>query len=95
MDFIQQDAFRRTFREDLFLKAFFAGALYEISDFKIVFIFEIFLGHIFSPSAKGKTESLSQDQSSHKSNSFLKIGYTRPFWQMISPPVPGLDKTPL
>jgi len=45
MDFIQQDAFRRTFREGLFLTAFFAGALYEISDFKIVFVFKWLFGH--------------------------------------------------
>ena len=45
MDFIQQDAFRRTFGEGLFLNAFFARALDEIPDFKIVFVFKWLFDH--------------------------------------------------
>jgi len=45
VDLVQQDAFRRTLREGLFLNAFFAGAFYEIPDFKIVFIFKWFFDH--------------------------------------------------
>jgi len=45
MDLVQQDAFRRTFREGLFQDAFLAGTLDEISDFKIVFKFKWLFGH--------------------------------------------------
>ena len=48
MDFVQQEAFGRALREGLFQPALFAGALDEISDFKIVFIFKIFLRHFLS-----------------------------------------------
>jgi len=50
---------------------------------------------IFLPCTREKIESLSHDFQSHKSKTFLKNGCTRPFWQMISRPVPGLGKTPL
>ena len=45
MNLIQQVAFGRTFREGLFLKTLFAGALDEISDLEIVFVFKIFFCH--------------------------------------------------
>jgi hypothetical protein len=45
VDFIQQDAFMRTFGEGLFLIAFFARALDEIPDFKIVFVSKWLFGH--------------------------------------------------
>ena len=95
MDFVQQTAFGSTFGKSLFQDTLLAGTFDKISDFKIVFVFEIFFYHLFSPNTLEKIGCLSQDKSSHKSNFFLKIGYTRPFWRMISPPVPGLDKTPL
>jgi len=66
MDLVQQDAFGRTLREGLFQAAFFAGALDEVSDFKIVFKFKIFFCHFHSLTRKNKIASLSQGWRYHK-----------------------------
>jgi hypothetical protein len=47
VNFIQQVALGGAFGQGLFQDTGFAGAFYQISDFKIVFIFKIFLNHIY------------------------------------------------
>ena len=49
MNFIQQAAFEGAFGQGLFQDTGFAGAFYEISDFKIVFKFKLFLRHFSLP----------------------------------------------
>ena len=68
MNFIQKITMIGTLREGFFQDAFFAWALDQVSDFEIVFEFEIFFCHF---------------------KTFLKTGDIQPFWQMLSPLVPG------
>jgi len=74
MDLIQQSAFKGAFGQRFFQDTGFAGAFYQIPDFKIVFIFKVFLCHYSSPGVnpqtKNKLRSLSQEISPHKSKSY-------------------------
>jgi hypothetical protein len=76
MNFIQQAAFEGAFGQGLFQDTGSAGTFYEISDFKIVFKFILFLGHFSLPminqGAKSKLRSLSQAVASHKPKKRLK-----------------------
>jgi hypothetical protein len=45
MDFIQHFALIGTPGKGFLMDAFFAGALNQIADFEIVFVFENFFGH--------------------------------------------------
>jgi len=48
VNFIQQVAFRGTFGKGLFEDTLLAGTFNQITDFKIVFVFKIFLCHFDS-----------------------------------------------
>ena len=52
VNFIQQTAFKGTLGQCLLQDTGFAGTFYKIPDFKIVFIFKVFLCHFFRRSSK-------------------------------------------
>jgi len=52
VNFIQQTAFKGTLGQCLLQDTGFAGTFYKIPDFKIIFIFKVFLCHFFRRSSK-------------------------------------------
>ena len=92
MNLIQQIAMLGTFGEVFLLKAFFAGTLDKISDFKIVFKIIFFFGHCWRPFFASINFLVTRFY--RNLFIFLESGDIQPSWQMPSPPVPEWDKTP-
>ena len=93
VNFIQQTAFKGTLGQCLLQDTGFAGTFYKIPDFKIVFIFKVFLCHFFRRSSK-----VAKALSGFYLTTFcqeLKVALTGCFWCPAGPFLAGRLEKPM